>query len=171
MTAPSLEPTNSQHFRSVLGHYPTGVCAVTSRVPSGEVLVMIVGSFGSVSLDPPLVGFFPARTSTTWPQLAATGGFCVNILAHDQLDLCRKLAGKDPDRLSGIDWRPAPSGAPILPGAVAWMDCALHQVTPAGDHDLVLGLVRAFGVENDKTPLIFLRGGYGVSAAPSNMPG
>lgn len=160
MTAPSLDPTNSQHFRRVLGHYPTGVCAITSRAPTGEVLAMIVGSFGSVSLDPPLVGFFPARSSATWPLLAATGRFCVNVLAGDQRDLCRQIAGGGPDRLAGTSWSPAPSGMPVLSGAVAWIDCTVEQVTPAGDHDLVLGRVQAMAVENDRPPLIFLRGGY-----------
>jgi flavin reductase (DIM6/NTAB) family NADH-FMN oxidoreductase RutF len=162
MTSPLvLDPANPQHFRSVLGTYPTGVCAVTTLSDAGAPLVMVVGSFGSVSLDPPLVGFFPATNSETWPQIAATGRFCVNVLAADQQDLCRKMASKGADRFDGVAWHRSPNGALVLDGVVAWIDCTLHQVTPAGDHVLVLGAVQGFGTESEKPALIFQRGRYG----------
>ncbi|MDO9524024.1 MAG: flavin reductase family protein [Gemmobacter sp.] len=162
MTADTpLDPQNSTDFRTVMAQYPTGVCAITSLSQDGAPLAMVVGTFSSVSLDPPLVGFFPAKTSSTWPLLAATGGFCVNVLALDQQALCRKLATKGEDRFAGVSWRPAPSGAPILEGVVAWIDCSIEQITEAGDHDLVLGRVCAMGVDTDHPPLLFLRGGYG----------
>src|SRR3546814_16617268 len=76
----SIDP---RHFRNVLGCYPTGVCVVTAS-HEGARHAMVVGSFTSISLDPPLVGFFPDKKSSSWPQIAATGHFCANILAADQ---------------------------------------------------------------------------------------
>jgi flavin reductase (DIM6/NTAB) family NADH-FMN oxidoreductase RutF len=159
-----LDPGNGQEFRYVMGHYPTGVCAVTSVSASGAPLAMVVGSFGSVSLDPPLVGFFPALSSTTWPEIEATGRFCVNVLAADQQDLCRSMARKGNDRFDGVAWHLSPGGMPVLADVVAWIDCSLYQVTPAGDHALVLGLVRAMATTGDRPALIFQRGSYGQMA-------
>lgn len=145
-------------LRSVLAHVPTPVAVVTA---SGEGPVgMTVGSFTSVSLDPPLVGFFVTRTSSTWPRIRASGTFCVNILAASQAELCRLFASKDADRFSTATWSPAPSGAPLLAGVAAWTDCTLHEVVDAGDHELVLGRVEAMGADADALPLVFHRGGY-----------
>jgi 3-hydroxy-9,10-secoandrosta-1,3,5(10)-triene-9,17-dione monooxygenase reductase component len=148
-------------FRQVLGRYPTGVCAVTAIGTDGEPTGFVVGSFTSVSLDPPLIAYFPDRSSTSWPRIKAARSFCVNVIAADQEDLCRRFAAKDTDRFSGIDWRRAPSGSPILDGVVAWIDCELHAVHEAGDHFIVLGRVHALDVETPSLPLLFHRGGYG----------
>src|SRR5260221_3387358 len=78
---------DSATFRHVLGHYPTGVGAITSIGDKGPV-AMVVGSFTSVSLDPPLVAFLPARSSTSLPKIGATDRFCVNGLSNNQQALC-----------------------------------------------------------------------------------
>lgn len=156
--------TDPATFRHVLGHYPTGVCVVTSREADGRTVGMAVGSFTSVSLDPPLVGFLPDGSSRTWPRIERAGRFCINILAHDQLDLCRAFAARGDDKFAGIAWRPSPAGLPILDGVVAWIDCDLHAVHPAGDHMFVMGLVRALEVEHPRSPLLFVQGGYGAFA-------
>ncbi len=78
-------------FRQVLGQYPTGVCVVTAIHPDGEAVGMTIGSFTSVSLDPPLVGFMPERTSSSWARLRECGTrFCVNILSEGHEGIGRR---------------------------------------------------------------------------------
>ena len=126
-----------------------------TAVPVG----LAVNSFTSVSLDPPLVLFCAGTTSSTWPKIRAAGHFCVNILGAQQEDVSRAMAGKSPDKFVGVGWRQEASGAPVLEGSLAWIDCEIHDVVTAGDHDLVLGLVQAIG-HNDGAPLCYYRGGY-----------
>ena len=159
MTSPP-PPFDSAKFRQVLGHFPTGVTVVTAAPPEGPV-GLAVGSFASVSLDPPLVAFFPDRGSSSWPKIEAAGAFCVNILAEDQEDVCRRFASKGDDKFAGLGWKPAASGAPVLDGVLAWIDCDIDQVLDAGDHFCVLGRVRDLEVAQDGAPLLFFRGGYG----------
>ena len=147
-------------FRRILGHYPTGVCAITSFVDDVPVGV-IVGSFSSVSLDPPLVGFFPGKDSTTWPKINKAVRFCVNVLAGHQAEVCRALSSKAEDKFQSISHRLSDSGLPVLDDIVAWIDCHLESVHDAGDRLLVLGRVKALAAEYETAPLLFLRGGYG----------
>lgn len=151
-------------FRRTLGHYPTGVCAITSVDNNGASVAMIVGSFTSVSLDPPLVAFFPDKGSTTWPKIQASGRFCVNVLADDQEDLCRVLASKDPDKFDRAPHNLSAAGAPVLEGALVWIDCSLYAVHEAGDHYIAIGKVGAFEVGRVAAPLIFHKGRYGKVA-------
>ena len=148
-------------FRQVLGSYPTGVCAITAlgvdNLPTG----MVVGTFTSVSLDPPLVGFLPDKGSTTWPQIEAAGHFCVNILARDQQDVCRALAAKGADKFAGLEFAPSVHGHPVIAGSIARIDCALHAVVDAGDHWFVLGRVLGLETTRDDDPMLFYRGRYG----------
>lgn len=155
------DPMNPTWFRRVLGQYPTGVWVVTATEPDGRRAGFVVGSFTSVSLDPPLVAFFPDKGSTSWPRIHRAGKFCVNILGAEQEDVCRNFASRTPDKFADIAYREAESGAPIITGAVAWIDCDLESVTEAGDHYIVLGRVRRLGIENPSLPLLFFRGGYG----------
>ena len=155
---------DSATFRRVLGHYPTGVCGVTAVEPDGTAVGMVVGSFTSVSLDPPLVAFFPAKSSGSWPRIEKVGRFCVNILASDQLALCRQIAAPGPDKFAGIAHRASANGSPILDDVVAWIDCTLDAVHEAGDHHIVLGRVVALEVERPERPLLFFQGSYGEFA-------
>ena len=146
-------------FRHVLGHYPTGVTVVTATAPDDTLVAMVIGSFTSVSLDPPLVAFFPGRSSTTWPRIMAGGAFCVNVLAAGQEDLCRDVSAKAPDVFDRHPWRSAASGSPVLAGVVAWIDCDIADVWTLGDHYFVLGRVRELGVEKTgAAPLVFSQG-------------
>jgi len=147
-------------LRRALSHYPTGVCVITAASPVGPPTAMAVGSFTSVSLDPPLVGFFPDKSSTSWPKVQAAGHFCVNILSAEQEALCRRFAVKGGDKFEGLTVRSARSGTPILDGVVGWIDCELHAVQEAGDHYLALGRVLEFRIESLAPPLLFCQGGY-----------
>ena len=155
-------------YRQVLGQYPTGVCVVTSLDAHGAPVGMVVGSFTSVSLDPPLVGFFPDRGSSSWRRLSESDRFCVNILSADQENICRKLASKDADKFTAITYRSSPLGSPIIDGVVAWIDCQLHSLSEAGDHLVVFGEVKGLEVADGGLPLLFFQGGYG-RFAPSSL--
>lgn len=147
-------------YRQVLGHFATGVTVVTC-LAGDRPLGLAVNSFTSVSLEPALVAFCVARTSSTWPALRETGAFCVNILAEDQETLSRTFATYDLDRFEGIGWRPSPSGAPVLAGILAWLDCTVEAEYEAGDHFIVVGQVQELDVVTEGRPLVFYRGGYG----------
>jgi 3-hydroxy-9,10-secoandrosta-1,3,5(10)-triene-9,17-dione monooxygenase reductase component len=149
-------------FRQVLGHYPTGVCIVTAMEKNGVAAGMVVGSFTSVSLEPPLVAILPGRRSTTWPRLAAVGKFCVNVLACDQLSLCKQFATGGDHKFAGVSHCLSSNGSPILDGVVAWIQCDLHAVYEAGDHVIALGHVTELEVQKPDEPLLFFRGGYGT---------
>lgn len=153
--------TDPKIFRRVLGHYPTGVCVITAMQDGGKPAGMAVGSFTSVSLDPPLVAFFPDRSSSSWPKMEAAGHFCVNVLAAHQEHLCRAFSSKAEDKFANIPYRLSDKGVPILEDIVAWIDCTLHAVHEAGDHYIVLGEVHALDVEKPHTPLLFFQGAYG----------
>lgn len=152
---------DSARFRQVLGHFPTGVCVVAG-LQEGQAVGMAIGSFFSVSLDPPLVGFCAAKGSSTWPKLQGVGKFCISILADDQEDVCRVFASKEADKFAGIGWDHSPLGSPRITGALAWIDCELSAVHEAGDHDIAIGAVHDLHVSREGDPLIFFRGGYGI---------
>jgi flavin reductase (DIM6/NTAB) family NADH-FMN oxidoreductase RutF/DNA-binding IclR family transcriptional regulator len=152
---------DSKRFRQVLGHFPTGVVAVTAVDTEGQAVGMAVGSFTSVSLDPPLVGFLPDKTSSSFPRIRSAESFCINVLAHDQEHVCRALAARGPDKLRDVPWRPSPSGAPLIDGVVAWIDCELETVHEAGDHYIAIGRVRDLDTAGADLPLLFFQGGYG----------
>jgi len=172
---PPGEPTDPRWFRQVLGQYPTGVCVVTATQHDGQRAGFVVGSFTSVSLAPPLVAFFPDKSSTSWPRIRDAGRFCVNILSAAQEDVCRRFASQAEDKFDGISCRTSQSGSPIVDGAVAWIDCELESVQEAGDHYIVLGRVTALDIGDQSLPLLFFQGGYGrfapLSLAASNRRG
>ncbi|MBD0707203.1 MULTISPECIES: flavin reductase family protein [unclassified Streptomyces] len=159
-------PVDPAAFRRVLGHFASGVTIVTAlddRGPTG----FACQSFASLSLDPPLIAFMVARTSTTWPRIAAAGTFCVNVLGAGQAELCRAFAVRGADKFAGVDWTPAPAtGAPRLAGAPAWVDCAIDAVHTGGDHLIVVGRVADLGAEEEggAAPLLFHRGRFGSLA-------
>jgi flavin reductase (DIM6/NTAB) family NADH-FMN oxidoreductase RutF len=164
---------DSAHFRAVLGHFPTGVTIVTGlagglRGPGTESRPPIgftIGSFTSISLDPPLVGFFAMNESDTWMAMEGTGGFCVNVLRDTQAELCWRFAraGNEDARFVGLNWRPAPvTGSPIIEGVGAWIDCVIERTLVLGDHALVVGAVRALDHHAEvHTPLVFYKGALG----------
>ncbi len=147
-------------FRQVLGHFATGVTVVASDPVGSPPVGITIGSFTSVSLDPPLVGFLPQKSSQSWPSIERAGRFCVNVLAADQGDLCWRFAKEGNDKFDGISWSRSPGGSPVLSGALAWIDCEVFQVVDAGDHLFVLGLVTGMGSASGD-PLLFFKGKLG----------
>ena len=154
-----LEP-DSATYRTVLGHFATGVTIVTAL--DGDTPVgMACNSFTSVSLDPPLVLFCAAKNSSTWPQMQNAQHFAVNVLDEDAEALCRVFATKGVDRFAGVSHRRAVTGAPVLDDALAYIDCETEVEHDAGDHVIVVGRVVEMGYATEGKPLLFYRGGYG----------
>jgi flavin reductase (DIM6/NTAB) family NADH-FMN oxidoreductase RutF len=149
-------------LRDVLGHFATGVVVVTARARDETLLGFTCQSFASLSLDPPLVSFAPSRTSSTWPRIREIGAFCVNVLAADHSELSTAFArsGRAVDKFAGVAWCPAPSGAPVLEGVIAWVDCTLWAEHDGGDHTIAIGRVSNLGADPDRLPLLFYRGAY-----------
>ncbi|MFT4230314.1 MAG: flavin reductase family protein [Microbacterium sp.] len=155
-------PADARYFRDVLGNFPTSVVAIATVDPDGEPVGMVVGSFTSVSLDPPLVAFLADEGSSTLPRILARGRFCANVFAGEQEALSRRMAKRGADRFSGVAWHPSPLGNPIIDGVVAWVDCEIDRTVGLGDHTLVVGRVAQLRAETPgATPLLFFRGEYG----------
>ncbi|WP_342666996.1 MULTISPECIES: flavin reductase family protein [Sphingomonas] len=159
MSASTVAMIDPASFRKVLGAYPTGVCVITSAKDDTR-FGLAVGSFTSISLDPPLVGFFPGKTSSSWRSIADSGRFCVNVLGADQLDICRRFASKMENKFADLSHGSSPAGLPLIDGALAWIDCRVESVFELGDHYLVVGAVDDLSCADAGDPLIFLRGGY-----------
>lgn len=166
------EPVDPRRFRDVLGHFPTGVTVVTGLDSRGTPHGITIGSFVSVSLDPPLVGFLPGKNSRSWPAIAESGSFCVNILAAGQEELCWRFAKEpaegDPDKFVGVKWSPSATRSPILPDVIGWIDCTVESVSEAGDHWFVQGRVVDFEHRADVSDaMVFFRGKVTGVAAQS----
>jgi 3-hydroxy-9,10-secoandrosta-1,3,5(10)-triene-9,17-dione monooxygenase reductase component len=149
-----------RRFRDVLGRFASGVAVVTSM--SGDVPVgMTCQSFASVSLDPPLVLFVPARTSRAWPLMQRAGHFCVNFLAEDQAPISDVMASRGVDKFTDVKWSPSPvTGSPVIDGVLGYVDCCIHAVHAGGDHCIVIGRVLDLAATSDKLPLVFFRSEY-----------
>jgi 3-hydroxy-9,10-secoandrosta-1,3,5(10)-triene-9,17-dione monooxygenase reductase component len=151
-------PDNNS-FRHVLGHFCSGVVIVTSRL-GDQPIGLTAQSFSSLSLDPPLVLFCPANSSTTWPNVRESGHFCVNVLGEHQEDLCRQFAVSGGDKFAGLDLIWSDRGNPLITGSLAQIECELRQVHPAGDHQIAVGLVHDVRIGDPAHPLLFFKGAY-----------
>jgi flavin reductase (DIM6/NTAB) family NADH-FMN oxidoreductase RutF len=153
-------------FKDAMSRFTSGV-TIVSGLEDGLPVGFTCQSFISLSIDPPFVALAPARTSTSWPRIARAGSFCVNVLGDHQQELGRAFAVSGGDKFAGVEWRPAPAtGAPLLDGCLAWVDCHLELVHDAGDHELIIGRVLDLGV-NDGFPLLFYRSKFATLARHS----
>lgn len=159
-------------FRDSLGQFGTGVAVVASRTATGEPVGFAAQSFSALSLDPPLVLFCPAKTSRTWPHIAATRHFAISVLAADQRAISHRFAGQGDDKFAGVAWTPADNGAPTIDGALTYFACSLERVEDGGDHHIVIGRVIEVGENNaDAAPLLFHRGEYLTPQGSLNLVG
>lgn len=157
MTEPfDLSPTK---LRSVLGHFATGLTVITATTADGPA-GFTCQSFSSLSLEPALVTFSPARTSSTWPLLRAAGRFTVNVLPAEHQHLAAQFARSGTHKFAGVEHSLSPLGNPVLDQALAWVDCELHQEYDGGDHTIVVAAVRALSARADAEPLLFFKGEY-----------
>ncbi|HEY7915565.1 MAG TPA: flavin reductase family protein [Acidimicrobiales bacterium] len=150
-------------FKDAMSRFTTGV-TVVAGMEDGRPVGFTCQSFVSLSIDPPFIAVAPARSSTSWPRIARAGKFCVNVLGDHQEEVCRRFAVSGGDKFEGVGWHPAPvSGAPVIEGSLAWVDCSLELVHEAGDHELIIGKVLDLGL-GDGSPLVFFRSSFATVA-------
>jgi 3-hydroxy-9,10-secoandrosta-1,3,5(10)-triene-9,17-dione monooxygenase reductase component len=163
-TADDILSPGAPDFRDVLGNFATGVTIITATDDEGPAGVA-ANSFTSVSLDPPLVLFCVARSSTTWPRIERARKFAVNILGEHQEELSRLFAQKGADRFGKTEWHVGVGGSPVLHDVLAYIDCEFWAEYDGGDHIIVVGKVLDLGITHDAGPLVFFRGRYGRLSA------
>ncbi|WP_439578293.1 flavin reductase family protein [Elioraea sp.] len=151
-----------REFRQTLGLFPTGVAIVTTRRADGTRVGMTVNSFNAVSLKPPLVLFSVARSAPSLPAWESAEAFAVNILAAGQEGLSGRFARAGTDKWEGLaDLRGPATGAPLLEGTLATLECRTHARYPGGDHLIVLGEVNAVARRGATAPpLVFFASRY-----------
>jgi 3-hydroxy-9,10-secoandrosta-1,3,5(10)-triene-9,17-dione monooxygenase reductase component len=157
VSAPDIE-----RFKEVSSHFVTGVVVITASSPDGTA-GFTCQTFGSLSLEPMLISFGASTASTSWPKVRRAGSVGINILESRQERLARVFATSGLDKFADVAWSPAPSGAPLIDGALAHLEGRVVDVTAHGDHDLVvvaIDFVERYG----GSPLVYYRGGYGVLA-------
>ncbi len=157
--APPAPAPDARSFRDALGRFATGVAFITAA-PNGEPAGLIVNSFTSVSLEPPLVSFSPARSSLTWSRMRRTGRFGVNVLGRQHERFAVRATPAGADRFAGLDWEHGRGGVPLLTDALASLECEIVAEHPAGDHWIVVGRVDDLRVSPFDEPLVFLAGAF-----------
>jgi flavin reductase (DIM6/NTAB) family NADH-FMN oxidoreductase RutF len=165
LTSPDVTRTfeiSPDAMRAAMGAFCSGVVVVTALGdgPDAEPLGFTCQSFASLSLDPPLISFSPARTSSTWPRIREVGRFAVNVLAHDHADLSNKFARSGSDKYAGVSWVRSANGSPLLEGVSAWVECTLWREYDGGDHTVVIGEVTGLDHDIERAPLLYYRGFY-----------
>ena len=156
---------DTRAFREALGRFATGVALVTAA-PGGTPTGLIVNSLTSVSLEPPLVSFCPARSSLTWQRMRRTGRFGVNVLDREHEAFARRATPAGADRFAGIDWEFGRGGEPLLSGALATLECEIVAEHVAGDHWIVVGRVDGLRASRVGQPLIFFAGAFAWASCP-----
>jgi len=148
-------PNETRAYRDVLGCFATGVCVITAQY-QGAPIGMTANSFTSLSMDPPLVMWAPARASRRYPAFAGAAHFAIHVLAADQAGLAQHFARAGDDfALPGLGL--SDEGVVTLPHVLARFDCALHAVHEAGDHAILIGRVLR-ATRGQGAPLVFAAG-------------
>lgn len=152
---------DARAFRDTLGRVPTSVCIVTTRDGGGRLDGVTVGSFASLSLDPPLVTWSLDKGANCHGAFLACSHFAVNVLSEDQQNLSNIFASKQDRPWDELDHAPAPeTGAPLFPGCCAYLECAAETTLPGGDHDIFIGRVTRFEPAMAGRPLLHFGGAY-----------
>jgi 3-hydroxy-9,10-secoandrosta-1,3,5(10)-triene-9,17-dione monooxygenase reductase component len=157
-----VPPRDARAFRDALGRFATGVAFVTAADPDGEPAGLIVNSFTSVSLEPPLVLFCPSRSSLTWSRIRRAGRFGVNVLGRQHERFVARATPAGADRFAGLDWELGRDGVPLLTDALASFECEIVAEHPAGDHWIVVGRVDNLRISPINDPLVFFAGAFGA---------
>lgn len=153
---------SADEFKQACAHWATGVAVVTA-LSGDRVHGMTVSAFSSVSLEPPLVLVCAEKTTNTLPFIEEGRVFAVNVMAAGQEALCNKFASKKQEwqRFDGLEWETAATGAPVLPGTQACLDCRVVACHDAGDHVIYVGEVEWARVDGGRDPLLYFAHGYG----------
>ncbi len=146
-------------LRAVMRRFPSGVAVVTT-ILEGRPKGFTATAFSSVSLEPPMVLICVNRRARTHPMISQAGIFCVNLLAARDRELAVLFAERgDTNPFEGLTYERAVTGAPVLPGAIGFVDCTVAEEYSAGTHTVFIGAVAACGTSAGK-PLGYLDGAY-----------
>lgn len=154
-----MEPFTDRELRDAFGRFATGVTVVTTLAPAGP-LGITANSFASVSLDPPLVLWLPARASSRFGPFTACDRFAIHVMGAAQSEVSSAFV-REGDIFDRLAWHPAEDGTPLLDDCLARFHCATHAVHDAGDHAIVLGQVLD-AEHREGEPLVFQSGRYGA---------
>lgn len=146
-------------LREAFGHFPSGVVAIAAEV-NGMRAGLAASTFVPVSLDPPLVSFCVQNTSTTWPKLQTVPLLGISVLGEAHDDAVRTLAAKTGDRFAGLETVSNGGGAVFIKGTSMWLESAIEQLIPAGDHTIVVLRVSDVRVDSKVAPIVFHRSGF-----------
>lgn len=146
-------------LRDCLGQFATGVTVIACQDKQGALQGVTANSFSSVSLSPPLILWSIDKGSDTLQAFLAAEHFSVSVLSADQQDLSNRFAQSESNLFAGVALAPSVTGAPLLAGALASLECRTHQIVEAGDHHIIIGEVLQFAAAAG-APLLFHRGQY-----------
>lgn len=152
-------------FRDVLGCFATGVTVITTLDGGGAPVGLVVNSFSSVSLDPPLILWSISLNAPSLVCFREHRGFAVNIMGADAKEETLNFARPSENKFAGVDWRPGFAGVPLLGSALATIECCTTHRMPGGDHEVHFGRVKGFAMQ-DGDPLLFHRGRFAEIGAP-----
>jgi len=153
-----LAEFSERNLRDAMGRFATGVTIVTTMTPEGP-LGMTVNSFASVSLDPPLVLWSPARKSARFPAFEAASHFAVHVLARDQQHLAEAFAQSGNEPFSALEYTRGAGDSPLFSGCAARFECCHSAGHDGGDHLIVVGEVLRLE-RADVEPLLYYKGGF-----------
>jgi 3-hydroxy-9,10-secoandrosta-1,3,5(10)-triene-9,17-dione monooxygenase reductase component len=147
-------------YRNFFGQLPTGVTVLVAGGAKNPV-GLVVGTFSSVSLDPPLVSFMVRTESSSYQAVREQGRFSANILASDQGQVSKLLAGWSPDKFRDVALDETDAGALVVHGCLAWADCIIEREIEAGDHIIILARPLELTVARRAArPLVFCQSAY-----------
>ena len=153
MTSP-----DAAHFKEVLGHFATGLVVVTAETPDGPA-GFTCQTFGSLSLEPPLVLFAATSSGASWGRVRQAPVVAINVLAAEQEPRARLFATSGADKFADQGARRGPGGSPLLEGALAHLEGRVSAISAHGDHDICVVAVD-FVEARAGHPLIYFRGGF-----------
>lgn len=150
---------DARMLRDAFGCFATGVTIVTGRGADGTSVGLTANSFTSLSLEPPLLLFCPAKTASALPVLRETGRFAVNVLHSDSESVSNRFAQRNIDRFADAHWEDW-DGLPVLADSMASFGCTLHAEHDGGDHVIFVGRITRLRFERERDPLLYLQGRY-----------
>jgi len=143
-------------LREAFGHFPSGVVAIAAEV-GGVREGLAASTFVPVSLEPPLVSFCVQNISETWPKLKRVPMLGISVLGEAHDEAARTLAAKTGDRFAGLETVSNETGAVFIKGTSLWLESAIEQLIPAGDHTIVVLRVTQVTVDPEVAPIVFHR--------------
>lgn len=147
-------------IRRIYSQFPTGVTVITTVTETGEPVGMTASSFNTVSIEPPLILWSIDKGAYSLSTFENCKYFAVNILSDEQVDISNRFASRGEDKFSGVEYEKGQGDCPLLPGALAQLECSNWAVYEGGDHLILVGEVKNFRHNENQSPLVFSQGSY-----------